>query len=129
MKTSPGPKFRRIVIHGLRSSWIGFALISTPCSIRNASSPESTNDGSVVVNDVTCRGCSLAARDGVAWPLVDSGTAAAVGYVTGAQKRPVIVSPRLKIACTLLFATSCLKSVYGTVAGASGPGNSIRPSE
>ncbi len=125
MKISPGPKLKRIVVKRLRSSWIGLALISTPWPIRNASSPGSTKDGSVVVNDVTCRGCCR----GVARPLAGWASESAIGYMTGARKRPVIVSPRPKIAWTLLLATSCLKSVYGTVAGASGPGNSIRPRE
>jgi hypothetical protein len=33
------------------------------------------------------------------------------GYVTCALKRPVMVSPRLKIACTLYFPTSSLNRV------------------
>lgn len=47
----------------------------------------------------------------------------------GALKRPVRVSPRLKIDATLRFVTSSLKSVYGTVTGALGPGTRSRTSK
>jgi hypothetical protein len=94
MKISAGPTLKRIVIKRLRSSWIGLALISTPLPIRKASSPGSTKDGSVVVNDVTCRGCSR----GAARPLAGWGMESAAVYMTGVLKRPVIVSPLPKIA-------------------------------
>jgi hypothetical protein len=70
----------------------------------------------VVVNEFTARGASF----GAAPPsLVDRGSPLGVaalfslagGYVTGALKRPVMVSPWLWIAWTLPFPTSSLNSV------------------
>ena len=56
MRSSAGPKPKSSVAQGLPPSWIGLALISTPFSIRNASSPGSTKEGSVVVKVLTALG-------------------------------------------------------------------------
>ena len=55
MSSSAGPKPNSSVGQAA-ALWIGTALISTPCSIRNVSSPGSTNAGSVVVKEVAGRG-------------------------------------------------------------------------
>src|ERR1043166_8323409 len=59
MNNSAGPKPRRKVVTGLPPSSIGFALISTPCSIRNFSSPGSTKVGSVVAKVLAVLGSAL----------------------------------------------------------------------
>ena len=78
-----GPKPNRNVVHGFAPSSIGSALIFTPLVMSSASNPGSTNDGSVVANRVTGRGATR---------VVES---PAGGYVTGAMKCPVMLSPRL----------------------------------
>jgi hypothetical protein len=99
MKRSVGPNPNRNVVHEPSVSPIGLALISTLWVIKNASSPGSTNEGSVVVNDVT----SLGALGGVALrSLVAGGDPPGAGafslsggYVTGDLNFPVMTSARL----------------------------------
>ena len=101
MKSRAGPNPISNVASGLPPSSIGLALISTPWSIKKASRPGSLKVGSVVAKEVPVLGCS---RGEVVFSL-------AGGYVTGALKRPVMVSPWLWIAWTLPFRTSSLNSV------------------
>src|SRR5581483_8676510 len=130
MKRRAGPNPIRIVVQGLAPSWIGLALISTPWSMRKASSPGPTNDGSVVAKSVTAWGApgDAAPRPPVARgaPPLDAVPGPAGGYATGVLKRPVMASPRLWIAWTLPLATCSLNSVYGTVVGPAGPGSRYR---
>ena len=53
MKRRPGPNEKSSVAQGLLSSSMGLALISTPCSINNASRPGPTKEGSVVAKEIT----------------------------------------------------------------------------
>src|SRR4029077_18916283 len=129
MKSKAGPNPSRKFNKGLPPSSIGFALISTPWSIKNASRPGSTKEGTVVVKWLTVLGVppGVAPRSIV---FLDSPLGAALfspavldsplgtalfspagGQVTGDLKRAVMTSPWLWIASTLRLATSFLKKV------------------
>src|SRR5262247_667979 len=58
MKSRAGPNPNRRFKMGLPPSSIGFALISTPLLIKNASRPGSTKEGNVVVKLLTVLGVS-----------------------------------------------------------------------
>ena len=69
MKRSAGPNPNSNVVKALPPSSIGLALISTPWVMKNASSPGSTNEGTVVVKVVTALGAlgGVALRSLVDW--------------------------------------------------------------
>src|SRR5690349_14936201 len=113
MKRSAGPKPRRKVVIGLPPSSIGLALISTPCSIKNFSSPGSTKVGRVVANVLAVLGSVFAGappKNGVGGKLCGGGVfsvelsdlaadpdffSGGGRYVTAVLKRPVMDSPWL----------------------------------
>src|SRR5262245_4425466 len=63
MKSRAGPNPNRRLNKGLPPSSIGFALISTPFLIKNASRPGSTKEGKVVVKWLTVLGASRRIKD------------------------------------------------------------------
>src|SRR5262245_21482091 len=99
MKRSVGPNPNRKVVHEPLVSSIGLALISTPWVIKKASSPGSTKEGSVVVNEVTALGTlgGVALRSLVAWgdPPGAASFSLGDGYMTGDLNCPVMTSARL----------------------------------
>ena len=72
-----GPNPNSSVVQALPPSSIGRALISTPLSIRSASSPGSTKDGTVVVKRVAVLGG--ASRAGPRSPVVGASPSGAGG--------------------------------------------------
>src|SRR5262245_5155740 len=64
MKSRAGPNPNRRFKMGLPPSSMGFALISTPLLIKNASRPGSTKEGTVVVKLLTVLGAGASRRIG-----------------------------------------------------------------
>src|SRR3954468_10042852 len=102
MMSNAGPNPNKSIDQKPPPSSIGLALISTPFSIKRASNPGPTKDGSVVVKVLAVLDRSrddapgsLAGRD--ARPEVALCSPAG-GYETGVLKRPVSISPWPKTA-------------------------------